>query len=113
MTNFLYEVDALPSQTELQQINHALSSFQINQASVSYLEDRFSHINRQACHEWIRREGSDYLHNPKLLSNAPLSALCGLIAYITKNYTFSDHQTKFHPELISSLSSRLKIFTTH
>ncbi|MCE2572433.1 hypothetical protein [Motilimonas eburnea] len=116
MAIFLYEVDALLSQKELQNINAALAFNSVDQltlAHFSHLQHRFDFLETEEYRSWLRYEGADYLHNPRLLINAPLSALCGLIAYIINHTNKSTDSIRCHPDFAELLSNRLKAFICH
>lgn len=60
--------------------------------------------------DWLRNRGSDFLANPKLFSQAPLTYLCAFLSEIFKKYDLSELQEKLSPAILKCLLTRLEEF---
>ena len=63
--------------------------------------------------EWVRERGRDYLHNPKLFENAPLTYVCTLLSELFKNKSIDDISRTIAPATLNTLLARLNSFKLH
>ncbi|MCE2594087.1 hypothetical protein K6Y31_04590 [Motilimonas cestriensis] len=63
--------------------------------------------------EWVRERGRDYLHNPKLFENAPLTYVCTLLSELFKNKSVDDICKTIAPATLNTLLARLNSFKLH
>jgi hypothetical protein len=59
---------------------------------------------------WMQQRGSDYLSNPKLFSNAPLTYLCAFLGELFNTYKIEELQDKLTPQILECALTRLEQF---
>ncbi|RJG49432.1 hypothetical protein [Motilimonas pumila] len=62
---------------------------------------------------WVKDSGRDYLSNPKLLENAPLTYVCTLLCELFKHKTIEEVSVVVTPTTITKLLTRLNSFKLH
>lgn len=60
--------------------------------------------------EWMLHRGTDYLSNPKLFCNAPLTYLCAFLGHLFKTYELEELEQKLSPEILKCALTRLQEF---
>ena len=60
--------------------------------------------------EWMQKRGSDYLANPKLFCNAPLTYLCAFLGELFNSYELETLQEKLTPQILKCALTRLEQF---
>ena len=60
--------------------------------------------------EWMQKRGSDYLANPKLFCNAPLTYLCAFLGELFNSYELDSLQEKLTPQILKCALTRLDQF---
>ena len=60
--------------------------------------------------DWLRDRGADYLANPKLFYQAPLTYLCAFLGEIFKKYDLPELQDKLTPKILKCALTRLEEF---
>ena len=60
--------------------------------------------------EWMRQRGADYLSNPKLFCNAPLTHLCAFLGELFNTYELAELEKKLSPEILECALTRLSRF---
>lgn len=115
MAQFLYQVEALPCQATLKDIYQTIEAKPVEnlaaselQRKVSEMQLSLSHFNPQAVKSWFTATGTDYVYNPKLLANAPLTELCALLAHLLNS--IDKLRNKLHPQFRVAFLNRLKFF---
>ncbi|MFO6425315.1 hypothetical protein [Motilimonas sp. KMU-193] len=63
--------------------------------------------------EWVRERGRDYLHNPKLFENAPLTYVCTLLCELFKSRSIDDISKTISPATLNTMLARLNSFKLH
>lgn len=59
---------------------------------------------------WMRHRGCDYLSNPKLFKNAPLTYLCAFLAELFKQLQLQEIARKIPPNILQAALNRLHDF---
>lgn len=60
--------------------------------------------------EWMQQRGNDYLSNPKLFGNAPLTYLCVFLGELFNCYEVEELQNKLTPQILKCALTRLQQF---
>lgn len=60
--------------------------------------------------EWMLQRGNDYLSNPKLFCNAPLTYLCAFLGELFNSYEIEELQEKLAPQILKCALTRLAQF---
>lgn len=63
--------------------------------------------------KWVREHGRDYLHNPKLFENAPLTYVCTLLSELFKTQSLDTISRTIAPSTLNTLLARLHSFKLH
>lgn len=59
---------------------------------------------------WMKNSGCDYLSNPKLFANAPLTYLCAFLGEIFKQLQLQEIAKKIPPNILKAALKRLQEF---
>jgi len=60
--------------------------------------------------DWMLQRGNDYLANPKLFANAPLTYLCAFLGELFNSYKVEELQEKLTPQILKCALTRLEQF---
>jgi len=60
--------------------------------------------------EWMQTRGVDYLSNPKLFCNAPLTCLCAFLGELFNRYDLDALYEKLSPQILKCALTRLAEF---
>lgn len=91
-----FEKESLDYKKLLSKLNKAISD----------LKFMYDHDNS----DWLRNIGSDYLSNPTLFAQAPLTYLCVFLSEIFKKYDLPELQEKLSPTILESVLIRFEEF---
>ncbi|RJG50554.1 hypothetical protein [Motilimonas pumila] len=115
MAQFLYQIDVLPCQNSLKDIYRTLETKPVETLpapelakKVSEMKHSLKHFNDHAVKSWFTTTGTDYLYNPKLLANAPLTELCALLAHLLN--TLDSAKKRINAQFKAAFLNRLKFF---
>tara|TARA_R110001583_G_scaffold7720_8_gene37914 strand:+ start:13225 stop:13578 length:354 start_codon:yes stop_codon:yes gene_type:complete len=64
----------------------------------------------QDTEQWMQQRGGDYLSNPKLFCNAPLTCICAFLGELFNNYEIEALQKKLSPKILECALARLEQF---
>ncbi len=60
--------------------------------------------------DWMREQGRDYLSNPKLFENAPLTYVCAFLSELFKHQNVEKLAKQVKPETLKVVLKRLSAF---
>ena len=60
--------------------------------------------------EWLQQRGTDYLSNPKLFCNAPLTHICAFLGELFNTYELEELEHKLPPQILKCALTRLEKF---
>ena len=60
--------------------------------------------------EWMQQRGTDYLSNPKLFCNAPLTYICAFLGELFNTYELEELEHKLSPKILECALARLEKF---
>lgn len=113
----IHALHSLPSQAAINSI--AIYRFEFDRNPFNYtlllkkLQKTFTELNFMNTQDnaiWMRERGGDYLSNPKLFCQAPLTYLCAFLGEIFKQYDLPELQEKLTPRILKSALTRLAEF---
>lgn len=113
MASVLYKVDAFPSQSDLQSITAQIlniEQFEDAQEEIIAVGKNLPHFQHDEISAWLNDQAIDYYHNPKLLQNAPLGTLCGLVTALSVVMRRPRLRNQIHPEFKNALLKRFRAF---
>lgn len=67
-------------------------------------------MENQDTAQWMQQRGCDYLSNPKLFCNAPLTCICAFLGELFNNYEIQALQEKLTPKILECALTRLAQF---
>ncbi|MCG6201579.1 hypothetical protein [Psychromonas antarctica] len=116
----IHELNSLPSQAAIDSI--AIYRLEFDKDTLNYPQLLSS--LKKACHElnfmskqnnkrWMREKGHDYLNNPTLFDQTPLTYLCVFLGEIFKTYDLPELQEKLTPQILKCALTRLQVFRLH
>ena len=113
----LHQLDILPEQSTINllasySLEFECESFNYRQLleklNTTILRNNFMDQEDNAA--WMNHEGNDYLRNPKLFANAPLTYLCAFLSESFKHPELHDIERKISPTTLKALLKRLNDF---
>lgn len=113
----IHAMEIIPSQVAINSIAHYRDEFDNNDVDYPLLLANLKRaITEQAfmqnhdTSEWMQQRGVDYLSNPKLFCNAPLTHLCAFLGTLFNSYELDDLHDKLSPEILKCALTRLEQF---
>lgn len=113
----IYAIEIIPSQVAINSIAHYYTEFDNNERNYNELLEQLRDIIQQQSFmqehdttEWMQTRGIDYLANPKLFCNAPLTCLCAFLGELFTTYNVKELQEKLPPEILKCALTRLTQF---
>ena len=113
----IHAIEIIPSQIAINSIATYRSEFDNNELNYNDLLIELKSIILQQkfmqdhdTTEWMRKRGVDYLSNPKLFCNAPLTHLCAFLGELFNTYELEELQKKLSPEILECALTRLSRF---
>ncbi|MCP4321202.1 MAG: hypothetical protein GY951_11835 [Psychromonas sp.] len=113
----IHAVEIIPSQTAIDSIAFYQTefdneSFDYNEL-LSKLKNVIHDLGFMKHHdntEWMQKRGSDYLTNPKLFCNAPLTYICAFLGELFNKNELNELHEKLTPQILKCALTRLKQF---
>ena len=115
--NNVHALNTLPSQGAINSI--ATYRLEFEKESLDYeklltkLNNAMNELKFMCDHDnsnWLHHIGSDYLSNPTLFAQAPLTYLCAFLSEIFKKYELPELQEKLSPVILKSILIRFGEF---
>ncbi len=113
----IHAIEIIPSQKAIDSI--AIYRTEFDNESFDYKEllsklknviHELSFMKTHDNTEWMQQRGSDYLTNPKLFCNAPLTYLCAFLGELFNKYDLDELQEKLTPQILQCALTRLEDF---
>ncbi len=113
----IHQLNNLPKQTTINLIASYQGDFEHDNFSYHQLLEKLQ--NTIICHHvmdqednaaWMNHSGNDYLANPKLFANAPLTYLCAFLSEVFKRNKLSQIEKKISPSVFEAILKRLDEF---
>lgn len=116
MTN-IHHLDTLPSQNTINLIASYSQEFDNKRFNYQQLLTKIhativcNHFMEQQDNaRWMIHQGNDYINNPMLFRNAPLTYICAFLSELFKRGKVKDIEKKISPNIIKAALKRLTDF---
>jgi hypothetical protein len=113
----IHEIEMIPNQVTINSIAAYRSKF--DEEPVDYIEllvklkgiiHELGFMEKHDNAKWMQQYGNDYLSNPKLFNNAPLTYICAILGELFNTYDINELQKKLTPQILESALTRLAQF---
>lgn len=113
----LHQLDILPEQSTINLIASYSAEFERDAFNYQQLLEKVNNTIR--CNNfmdqednaiWMAYEGNDYLRNPHLFANAPLTYLCAFLSESFKHREVQDIEKEISPYILQAILKRLNDF---
>lgn len=113
----IYAIEIIPSQMAINSIAAYRTEF--NGKPIDYkallmklktIIHELGFMENQDTAKWMLQYGGDYLSNPKLFCNAPLTCICAFLGALFNNYSIEVLQEKITPKALECALTRLEKF---
>lgn len=113
----LHQLDILPEQSTINLIASYSAEFDSDSFNYHQLIEKVNStilgndfMTQEDNADWMNHEGYDYIRNPKLFSNAPLTYLCAFLSESFKHSDIQDIERKISPTTLQAILKRLNDF---
>lgn len=113
----IHAIEIIPSQASINSIAAYRTEFDSEsidyKALLAKLKNIIQELGFMKKHDnaqWMQHRGSDYLTNPKLFCNAPLTYLCAFLGELFNTYELEELQIKLTPQILKCALTRLEQF---
>lgn len=113
----VHHLDILPAQNTINLIASYSQDFDkegfnyqqlLNKMHATIVHNQFMEKHDNA--NWMTRQGNDYINNPTLFSNAPLTYICAFLSEIFKRIKITDIERRISPNIFKAALIRLSYF---
>ncbi|WP_022941542.1 hypothetical protein [Psychromonas hadalis] len=113
----IHAIEIIPSQAAIDSI--AIYRAEFDNESFDYQEllgklknviHELGFMKKHDNAQWMQQRGGDYLTNPKLFCNAPLTHLCAFLGELFNKYELDELQEKLAPHILKCALTRLEQF---
>lgn len=113
----IHAIEIIPSQASIDLI--AIYRAEFDKESLDYkellgtLKNVIHELGFMEAHDnadWLQKRGTDYLSNPKLFCNAPLTYICAFLGELFNTYELEELEEKLTPQILECALTRLEKF---
>ncbi|WP_413700668.1 hypothetical protein ACLKMH_01975 [Psychromonas sp. KJ10-10] len=113
----IHAIEIIPNQATINSIAAYRSEF--DDESIDYkallmklkrIINELGFMKNEDTEQWMQQRGGDYLANPKLFCNAPLTCICAFLGELFNHYEIDSLQQKLSPQILECALTRLEQF---
>lgn len=113
----IHAIEIIPNQAVINSIAAYRSEFDDESIDFKLLLMKLKRIihelgfmENEDTEQWMQQCGGDYLANPKLFYNAPLTCICAFLGELFNHYEIEALQDKLSPQILEEALTRLEKF---